>query len=92
MQKAMLKQPATRRLLYFRLRKGYTLMDLSVRTGLSVATLHRLERGRINPTLRSRIRLMDGLKLTHDEVDALMTADDGALRGREEPRAMHASV
>lgn len=92
MQKPMSKPSAARRLLYFRLRKGYTLMDLSARTGLSVATLHRLERGRINPTLRSRIRLMDGLKLTHDEVDELMVADDGTLRGMGEPRAVHASV
>lgn len=59
-------------LVAYRIRKGLTLRDLSKQTGLSPATLHRLERGLIKPSMRSRILLQDGLGLTRDEVDRLL--------------------
>jgi transcriptional regulator with XRE-family HTH domain len=50
-------------------------MDLSRKTGLSTATLHRIERGLMEPSARSRIKMMDGLKLTSIEVDELLRED-----------------
>lgn len=62
----------TRKLMYYRIRRGLTLMELSRKTGLSTATLHRIERGIMKPSARSRIKMMDGLKLTSMEVDELL--------------------
>ena len=59
-------------LLYFRIRKGMTLQDLSGKTGLSTATLHRLERGLIGLTERSKIKLMDTLGASEKEVHDLL--------------------
>lgn len=74
----------TRKLMYFRIRKGMTLQDLSEKTGLSTATLHRLERGLARVSARSRIKLMEGLKLGGEEVDDLLnnSAQDGFSEGR----------
>ena len=65
----------TRKLMYYRIRRGLTLMDLSRKTGLSTATLHRIERGLMAPSTRSRVKLMDGLKLPPSEVDELFRED-----------------
>ncbi|MCW8130784.1 MAG: hypothetical protein KIS92_10575 [Planctomycetota bacterium] len=45
---------------------------MSRKTGLSPATLHRLERGVIEASPRSRVRLQDGLGLTSDQIDYLL--------------------
>ncbi|MBI3830454.1 MAG: helix-turn-helix transcriptional regulator [Planctomycetes bacterium] len=72
----------TRKLMYYRIRKGLTLMDVSKKTGLSTATLHRIERGLMEPSARSRIKIMDGLKLTSSEVDELCRVDLEVSAGR----------
>lgn len=79
-------------LVAYRIRKGLTLRDLSKQTGLSPATLHRLERGLIKPSMRSRILLQDGLGLTRDEVDRLLglgsapQADVAAAQSEAKPK------
>lgn len=67
-------------LITYRIRLGITLRELSKRTGLSPATLHRLERGVIEPTPRSKVRLQDGLGLTSEQVDALLGLAAGNKR------------
>lgn len=59
-------------LLYWRVRKGYTLADLAKRTGLSTATLHRIEHDLREITARTRVLLEDGLRLSAKELDALL--------------------
>lgn len=78
-------------LVAYRIRKGLTLRDLSKQTGLSPATLHRLERGLIKPSMRSRILLQDGLGLTRDEVDRLLGLAAAATRA-EIPAAAQAEA
>jgi len=59
-------------LLTYRLRLGLTLRQMSKKTGLSPATLHRLERGLVSPTPRSRVRLQDMLGLAPEQVESLL--------------------
>jgi len=59
-------------LLTYRYRRNLTLVQLSVMTGLSASTLHRLERGLLKPTPRSQVRLMDGLQVSADEIDRML--------------------
>lgn len=59
-------------LLTYRYRRNLTLVQLSVMTGLSASTLHRLERGLLKPTPRSQVRLMDGLQVGADEVERML--------------------
>ncbi|MBI3830741.1 MAG: helix-turn-helix transcriptional regulator [Planctomycetes bacterium] len=67
------KNPDTRTdLITYRIRLGLTLREMGKRTGLSPATLHRLERGVISATPRSRVRLQDGLDLTSEQVEYLL--------------------
>ncbi|MCW8132114.1 MAG: helix-turn-helix transcriptional regulator [Planctomycetota bacterium] len=84
----------TRKLMYFRIRKGMTLQDLSEKTGLSTATLHRLERGLARVSARSKIKLMEGLKLTVEEVDDLLnkSAQEGFSQEREAAPALRAKA
>lgn len=66
-------------LLTFRIRLGLTLRDMSEKTGLSPATLHRLERGITKPTSRSRVRLQDAFDLTPEQVDGLLSRSRSSL-------------
>ena len=59
-------------LMSFRIRLGFTLRKMSKETGLSAATIHRLERGVIGATQRSKLKLQDGLKLTAAQVETLL--------------------
>ncbi|MCZ7649153.1 MAG: helix-turn-helix domain-containing protein [Planctomycetota bacterium] len=71
-------------LITYRIRLGLTLRELSNRTGLSPATLYRLERGLIKATPRSRIRLQDGLGLSTEQVDFLLRHCDAKGRSKSE--------
>ena len=59
-------------LLTYRLRCSLTLKELSERTGLSPATLHRIENGICRATNRSRVKLADGLGLSQENLDHLL--------------------
>ncbi len=59
-------------LITYRIRLGLTLREMSNKTGLSPATLHRLERGIVKPTPRSRVRLQDAFDLSPEQVDGLL--------------------
>jgi len=56
----------------FRISKGWTLRELSKITGLSPATLCRLERGTFKPTSRTRVMLQDRLNLSPERVEELL--------------------
>jgi len=56
----------------YRIRLGFTLRQMSERTGLSPATLHRLERRKIKATPRSRVRLQESLDLTQVALNHLL--------------------
>jgi len=51
-----------------RLQKGWTLADVSERTGLPIATLSRVENDRIALTLEKLMRLSDGLQIDFAEL------------------------
>ncbi|MCZ7648793.1 MAG: helix-turn-helix domain-containing protein [Planctomycetota bacterium] len=58
-------------LVTYRVRKGLTLRQLSELTGLSPATLHRIEQRKSSLTPRSRILLQQGLQLSVEEFERL---------------------
>jgi len=61
-------------LLTFRLRLGLTLRQFSQRTGLSIATLHRVERKKTHASPRTRVRLQNSLELTTQAIEHLLEA------------------
>ena len=61
-------------LMMYRIRQGMTLREMADKTGLSAATLHRLERGTILASPRSRVLLQDRLNLSLERVNALLEA------------------
>lgn len=65
------KYLAFRDLLFFRIRRGWTLRELGQITGLSAATLWRLERGVIRPSPRSLLLLQQALNLSSEQLTAL---------------------
>jgi len=69
-------------LITYRIRLGLTLHEMARRTGLSAATLYRLERGLIKSTPRSRVRLQDSLGLTADQVHAMLNRSARAKQHR----------
>ncbi len=52
----------------YRAKNGLSLHDISDKTGLSIATLSRLERGLTRLTPRSHILIRDGLGISHQAV------------------------
>lgn len=67
-------------LMTYRIRQGMTLREMAHKTGLSPATLHRLERGTIAASPRSRVLLQDRLKLSSERVDGLLEASQSSNR------------
>ncbi|GMV79956.1 MAG: hypothetical protein AMXMBFR7_11400 [Planctomycetota bacterium] len=59
-------------LITYRIRLGMTLRDMSKKTGLSPATLFRLEHGKVKATPRSKVKLQDGLGLSTEQIDFLL--------------------
>lgn len=81
----MSKARSLRSLLFWRLRQGLTLEQLSARTRVSKATLCRIETGLCKVSVRARVRLKDGLGLSTKQLDALLGAmDNGNAQGRPE--------
>ena len=70
-------------LITYRIRLGITLREMSHKTGLSPATLHRLERGLIKPSARSLVCLQDGLRLRAAEVEYLLAQSASRKRHRK---------
>lgn len=76
----------------YRIRMGLTLRDLSERTGLSPATLHRLESRKCRITTRSKIRLQSGLDLPIETLEKLIGFESGQeTTTRSKPRTQRAA-
>lgn len=65
----------------FRIRQGWTLRDLSKISGLSPATLSRLERGLYRPSMRTLVRLQTSLGLTQRQMESLLGIEVRVERG-----------
>ncbi len=74
-------------LITYRIRMGMTLRDMSIKTGLSPATLFRLEHGIVKATPRSKVKLQDGLGLSTDQIDYLLR--QCSTRGRSKKANGH---
>jgi transcriptional regulator with XRE-family HTH domain len=72
MQNSIKSSVSYRELVLFRVRRGWTLRQLSKMTGLSSATLWRLERGIIKATPRTVVKLQDALGLSLEQVESLL--------------------
>jgi transcriptional regulator with XRE-family HTH domain len=56
----------------FRVRRNLTLREISELTGLSIATLNRLDRGTYQPTRRTCNRLQKGLGISEEELEKML--------------------
>lgn len=56
-----------RNLIQVRQRKGITIAELSVKTGLSTTILYKYEEGSAFPTVKNRKKLATALGITMDE-------------------------
>lgn len=53
-----------------RVKKGLTLEQLAFEADIEVSQVHRVEKGKINPTITTLIALADGLNITLSELVA----------------------
>lgn len=86
-RKARMSESCPRALLYWRIRRGYSLFKLAKQVKLSQATLHRLETGRCRISARAWTRIREGLGLNPAAAAALLSPSDrsGKLVNRTEP-------
>lgn len=80
----------------YRIRQGWTLRDLSRISGLSPATLSRLERGLYRPSMRTLVRLQTALGLNQRQMETLLSLERSAERDvsvtAEETKALNAGA
>lgn len=62
-----------------RRRANDTLQQLAERSGLSVATLSKIENGRLSPTYETLLRLADGLRV---DIAQLFSSESSVAKGR----------
>lgn len=60
-----------------RRKRGLTLEDLSVLSGLDVGTISRVERGIVTPRPRTILRLARALKVSPKRIQQLVAVDRG---------------
>jgi DNA-binding XRE family transcriptional regulator len=61
-------------LMHWRIRRGFSLRGLAESTGISPATLMRIERGMLPASMKSRILLKDGLGISDRELNRLLAS------------------
>jgi transcriptional regulator with XRE-family HTH domain len=59
-------------LLIYRIRMGLTLRQLSEKAEMSVATIHRIETGKVGVTARSKESLCRAYELTYEQLEILI--------------------